>query len=175
MFRTRKLAAVSIAALLLLTGCGQTIEGTPRAAGIEAGSDQFRSLLQECNAVSDDQIAQVVGGSQIARGFFGAICRWDVAGPTGAVKVTFNWFESGSLDAERAANEGLGYQVEDSTVSSRRAIVIRQPDDPSSCGVAAGSPDVGVIGWWVQYRPGAPADACDAATKLMAIGLNTAA
>jgi hypothetical protein len=117
----------------------------------------------------------VVGGDLIERGFIGAICRWDVTGASGSVKVTFDWFENGSLETERATNEDLGWTVTDVTVSSRRAIQIQQPDDPASCGVTAGAPDAGVIGWWVQYRPGSPLDPCQAATKLMQLALNLSA
>ncbi|MGU3435690.1 DUF3558 domain-containing protein [Actinomycetes bacterium M1A6_2h] len=170
-----KRTAALLATALLLAGCGNTIAGTPTAERVDLGDENFTNLLEECNAVTEDQIAQVVGGNQINKGFLGAICRWDVAGATGAVHVTFDWFENGTLENERTANERLGWNVTDVTVSSRKAIEIRQPDDPASCGVSAGAPGNGVFGWWVQYRPGTSADPCVAATKLMQLALNLSA
>jgi Protein of unknown function (DUF3558) len=160
--------------VLLLAGCATTVPGTPKAASFDGGSDSgLRDLLTECDAVADDQIAATVGGDAISRSFFGAICRWDVAGPNGIVKVSFNWFENGSLDVERQANEKMMYTIEDITVQGRKAFRSRPPGDPASCGVTAGSPESGIVGWWVQYLPasGAP-DPCEAATKLMDLTIN---
>ncbi|QNG19721.1 DUF3558 domain-containing protein [Rhodococcus triatomae] len=154
------LAAVAVAS------CGRSVEGTPVAEGAYAGNpEQFTDLLQECNAVAEDQIAETVGADAIERGFLGAICRWDAIGVNGTVKVTFHWFETGTLDTERETAEQLGYEVENATVQGRRAVLLRPPADPGSCGIALGSPSVGVVGWWVQYGGGA-ADPCAAAMKL---------
>ncbi|NIL74310.1 DUF3558 domain-containing protein [Rhodococcus sp. B10] len=168
--------ALAAASLLLLAGCSTTVQGTPTAATFDgSGNPDLRKLLTECDAVSDDQIAKTVGGDAIARAFFGAICRWDVAGPAGTVKVSFNWFENGSLDVERRTNEQLEYTVGDITVQGRKAIRVQPPGDPASCGVSAGSPDSGVVGWWVQYQPGsAHPDPCEAATALMDLTINLA-
>ncbi|OZD58785.1 hypothetical protein CH263_23245 [Rhodococcus sp. 06-1059B-a] len=162
------------ALVVLLAGCSTTVQGTATPETFDSGGDtEFRDLLTECDAVADDRIAATVGGDAIARGFFGAICRWDVAGPNGIVKVTFNWFENGSLDAEREANEKMMYLVQDITVQGRKAIRTQPPNDPTSCGVTAGSPDSGVVGWWVQYLPGSGApDPCEAATTLMDLTIN---
>lgn len=166
---------VAASAVTMLTACGSTIEGTPRAEGsYEGGSvelGKFAKLLEECNAVTEDKIAEVVGADAIVRGFFGAICRWDAIGASGTTKVTFNWFETGSLDAERTASEKLGYTVKDITVQGRRALLVRQPADPGSCNVTAGSPSAGVFGWWVQYGAGG-GDPCAAATTLAELTLD---
>lgn len=165
---------ILVACVLLLAGCSSTVQGTPKAESFDSSADtEFTNLLTECDAVADDRIAETVGGDAIARGFFGAICRWDVAGPNGMVKVTFNWFENGSLDAERDANEKMMYTTSDIVVQGRKAIRVQPPNDPASCGVTAGSPDSGVVGWWVQYLPGSGnPDPCDAATTLMDLTIN---
>lgn len=118
--------------------------------------------------MTDEQIAETVVSDAIARGFFGAICRWDGVG----VKVTFDWFETGGLDVERATAEKLGYSIENATVQGRKAVLMRQPNDPGACGISVGSPSAGVIGWWVQYGPGGAGDPCAAATKLAELTLN---
>ncbi len=93
--------------------------GAGRPGGIGGGTGaEFTRLLTECDAVAYEKIAEAVGADYVYRGFFGAICRWDGEGPTGVVKVTFNWFETGSLDHERAAAEGLGYEIENTTIEA---------------------------------------------------------
>ena len=172
----RRLMLAVVAGALVVTGCGDTIQGTALPAGSSnIGRDygKYKNVLRECDAVADDQIASTVGGQGIVRGFFGAICRWDVDSPAGNVKVTFNWFESGSLDNERDTDRKLNYTVDDITVQGRKAIRAQRPNDPDSCGVTAGSPSSGIIGWWVQYRPGsAHPDVCGAATKLAELTLD---
>ncbi|QBJ95636.1 DUF3558 domain-containing protein [Rhodococcus sp. ABRD24] len=160
---------VPIAAVLLAAGCGSTVAGTPIPVGAfrSGAATEFTSLLSECDAVSDQRIAEAVGGDAIERGFFGAICRWSVEGASGPARVTFDWFEAGSLDVERATAERLGYAVAELTVEGRRAVLARQPKDPASCGISVGAPDSGVIGWWVQYQaPGRHPDPCEAVTTL---------
>nr|WP_232320245.1 DUF3558 domain-containing protein [Rhodococcus sp. WMMA185] len=161
------------AAVGLIAGCGSSIQGSPRAEGESSPGDneQFTALLEECSAVTEGQIAQTVGADAIERGFFGAICRWDTIGSNGPAKVTFNWFETGSLDTEKETGEKLGYAVESSTVQGNRSLVMRPPDDPGSCGVTVGSPSGGVVGWWVQFTAAA-ADPCDAASTLAELTVN---
>lgn len=170
-----RLATVVALCAVAVTGCGSTISGTALPVGAAGNKDygQFQKLLTECDAVADDVIATTVGGERIQRGFFGAICRWDVEGAAGSTKVTFNWFESGSLDVERATNDKLNYVSKDVTIQGRKAFQTQRPNDPDSCGVTAGSPSAGIIGWWVQYRPGVGhPDPCAAAVKLAELTLN---
>ncbi|MGB6073749.1 MAG: DUF3558 domain-containing protein [Rhodococcus sp. (in: high G+C Gram-positive bacteria)] len=172
MRNSRVIAAA--ATLLLAAGCSQTVQGTASPASFGgSGGEEFTNLLTECNAVSDDQILETTGADAIGRGFFGAICRWDLVGSAGTVKVTFNWFESGTLAAERAADEKMMYTVSDTTVQGRKAIQAQRPNDPDSCGVSAGADRPGIFGWWVQYQPNAAhPDPCQAAAKLADLTLN---
>lgn len=174
--RARRIASGSAALLAvatLLTGCTRSVEGRAVQQGAGGGgiSTEFTKLLTECDAVADDQIAETVGADYVYRGFFGAICRWEGEGPAGVVKVTFNWFETGSLDHERDAAERLGYSVDDTTVEGRRALQMRRPADESSCGVSSGASTTGIFGWWVQYPAGGP-DPCEAAATLARLTLN---
>lgn len=171
--RPGAVVAVLMAVAVLLTGCARSIEGraVPEGAGGGGPSAEFTKLLTECDAVSDEQLAETVGATGVFRGFFGAICRWDGDGPTGVVKVTFNWFETGTLEHERSAAEELGYTVENTTVEGRRALQLRRPDDPLSCGISAGASTTGIFGWWVHYTAGG-ADPCEAAATLARLTLN---
>lgn len=170
--RTAGVAAVAV----LLGGCAESVTGTPVPQGFGAGhSSDYASLLTECDVVAPERITEIVGGDTIERGFLGAICRWTVHGATGPARVTFDWFETGTLAVEARTSERLGYEVEDVTVGGRRAVLARPPADPGSCGITVGFPAGGVVGWWVQYRAGGGADPCAAASVLVESTLDLAA
>lgn len=170
------MVGVASALVVVLGGCGEAVTGTPVPQGFGAGdSSRYASLLTECDVVAPERIAQVVGGGSIERGFLGAICRWTVTGANGPVRVTFNWFETGTLVAEQATSERLGYEVTEVAVGGRRALMSRPPADPGSCGVTAGFPAGGVVGWWVQHRGGGGTDPCESASALVASTLSLAA
>ncbi|CAM2834659.1 DUF3558 domain-containing protein [Prescottella defluvii] len=170
-------SAAVLAPALVLAGCTSIVSGTPTpvGAGESGASSRFASLLTECDVVAPDRIAEAVGGGPVERGFFGAICRWTVGGPSGPVRVTFNWFETGSLDIERRTSEQLGYDVQDVSIEGRRAVLSRPPQDPGSCGISAGGPAGGVVGWWVQFRAAGHPDPCDAAIELAKLTLTQSA
>ncbi|WP_345493465.1 DUF3558 domain-containing protein [Nocardia callitridis] len=169
-------------ALLALTaGCGQTVGGTAFPAGGSPSGDSvntdFDKLLRECEVVTTQQIADVVGkDAYVTPSFYGAVCMWDLEGaPGGNAMVTLNWYEISTLNNEKTNNDRLGYSTENVTVEGRRAIQTRRPNDPDSCGVSAAAADQGVIGFWVNYHPGSGhPDPCEAARKLTELTLNLA-
>lgn len=180
--RVRATLAVTVAVglTLVLGGCGRTVEGSAQPAGAAEASTvdtDFDKLLRECDVVSQDQIAKVVDETGFVQpSFYGAVCMWDLeGGATGGGMVTLNWYEIGSLNNERTNNDKLGYATTTITVQGRSALETRRPGDPDSCGVSASAADTGIVGWWVNYRPGsAHPDPCAAAKKLVELTLNLA-
>lgn len=173
MIKVRTLAAASAVALtttLSVAGCAATVPGTPFAEGKSRTGDsaQFDKLLRECEAVPNEKIAETVGGESIDQYFYGAVCMWTVAGPSGAVDVTFGWFETNTLQREKAIAEQIGYAVESTTIAGTSAFVARRPGESATCGVTAAYS--GVVTWWVQQLSGA-GDPCDAASKLAELAL----
>ncbi|MFR9753271.1 DUF3558 domain-containing protein [Nocardia sp. 004] len=173
-------AVVVAAAVVALSagGCGNVIPGSAQPMGGSRPIDtRLDKLLRECEILSPGQIGKAIGeGVQVRDSFFGAVCMWDLIGaPGGNAMATLNWYENGTLSNEKQTNNKLGYLTTNITVQSVLALQIRRPDDPDSCGVTASAPDNGVIGWWINYRPGsAHPDPCGAATKLMEMTLNLA-
>lgn len=167
-------AVLTIAATL--AACGQTVSGSAHPAGSGTGdtvNTNFDKLLRECEIVTPDQIADAVGvkGATPQPSFYGAVCMWDVQ----AAMVTLNWYEIGSLNNEKTNNDKLGYTTTNITVQGRRGLETRRPNDPDSCGVSAGAADQGVIGFWINYRPGsAHPDPCAGGKKLVELTLNLA-
>lgn len=178
--RGRRLHIVAMLAALLVAavsvaGCGSTVQGTalPVGGGESVDTAEIDKLLRECEVVTEDQIIDALGGNTyISDSFFGAVCMWDIGGGSGM--LTLNWYENGSLRNEQATNDKLGYTSTKTTVQGTIALEVRRPNDPNSCGMTASAADSGVIGWWVNSAPGATADPCAAAKKLLELTLNIA-
>ncbi|NLG55175.1 MAG: DUF3558 domain-containing protein [Rhodococcus sp.] len=175
MRRAAAAAAMVVAVGATVAACGQEIDGMAIAEGAYTGNtERFSRVLEECDAVTEEQIAEAVGADAINKAFLGAICRWDASGVGGTIKVAFNWFETGTLGAEETTAQNLGYGIEAITIQGRRAIVMRPPTEPGACGVSLGSPSDGVVGWWVHYGAGG-SDPCGAAIKLAELTVNLSA
>ncbi|MCV7280452.1 DUF3558 domain-containing protein [Mycolicibacterium flavescens] len=168
------------AALTLLTGCTQTVDGTAAKSGSGPGprnedsERQYPNLLKECDVLTEDILAETVGADplDIQSTFVGAVCRWQAANPAGLVDITRFWFEQGSLDNEREVAQRLDYQIENRSVAGIESIVMKPNDPNGACGVASDA--AGVVGWWIN--PQAPGiDACGMAVKLMELTLATRA
>lgn len=176
--RLRAAAAVSVAALTLLTGCARSVEGTAMkegAAGVPRNNDSqqtYPNLLKECDVLTEDILAKTVGADplDIQSTFVGAVCRWQAANPAGLIDITRFWFEEGSLDNERKVAQALNYQVEDRRIAGVSSIVMRTGGPNGGCGVASDA--AGVVGWWVNPQT-AGIDACGQAIKLMELTLAT--
>jgi Protein of unknown function (DUF3558) len=179
-YRRRLLAALvaTLAALAVVTGCTQTVQGTAAKSGTgdvprnDNSEKTYPNLLKECDVLTTDILAKTVEADplDIQSTFVGAVCRWQAANPAGLVDITRFWFEQGSLDNERKTAEGLQYRIEDQTIAGVQSIVMRPNDPNGACGVASDAS--GVVGWWVN--PQAPGiDGCAMAIKLMELTLAT--
>ncbi|MBT0565823.1 DUF3558 domain-containing protein [Williamsia sp. CHRR-6] len=177
----RALAALVLLLAVVLTasGCSRAVSGEPRSvdAGGSSGkgdvdTDQFDKLTLECRLLAPDVLAKAVGGVTAESSFNGAICRWVVSGPV-ITGVTFNWFETSTLQVEKDTAKKLGYTTENVRVASTAAFTSRDPRRPAMCGVTAKSPIRGTYTWWVEPRTQtASGDPCAAPTKLMELVLN---
>ncbi|GAB2666980.1 DUF3558 domain-containing protein [Gordonia jinhuaensis] len=173
--RVRRLAAIAAlpaAAMIALAGCSQEISGTATTPGSSGNvdTDKYDRLLLECQVVPAQQIATIVGGVTAQTTFNGAICRWLVSGDVTA-DVTLTWFEWGTMEVEKRTSQRLGYTTDNVTIAGAAAFTQRDPKRPGVCGVTANSPSRGIISWWVEPRGAAPADPCQAPTKLMELML----
>lgn len=178
--RGRAIAAAGVTALVLLTGCTQTVEGTAAKSGSgdvprnNNSERQYPNLLKECDVLTQDILAQTVGADplDIQSTFVGAVCRWQAANPAGLVDITRFWYEQGDLENERKTAQQLNYQIENRSIAGIQSFVMRPNDPNGACGVASDA--AGVVGWWIN--PQAPGiDACGMAIKLMELTLATRA
>jgi hypothetical protein len=181
--RRRTAVVIVLAALIvgLLASCTRSVDGQAlsveeaRSSAQQSGNadtDQFDQLTLECQVLSTDQVAKAVGGSAAQAIFFGANCRWFVAGAVTAY-VTFNWFEWGNLNVEKDTDKQLGYTTENIKIASQTAFTARDPKRPAVCGVTTKAPSRGIYTFWVEpVGSGAFDDPCTAPTKLMELLLN---
>ncbi|MHA0288450.1 DUF3558 domain-containing protein [Mycobacterium sp. C3-094] len=178
--RGRTAAVAGMTALVLLTGCTQTVEGTAAKSGAgdvprnNNSERQYPNLLKECDVLTQDILAQTVGADplDIQSTFVGAVCRWQAANPAGLVDITRFWYEQGDLENERKTAQQLNYQIENRSIAGIQSFVMRPNDPNGACGVASDA--AGVVGWWIN--PQAPGiDACGMAIKLMELTLATRA
>lgn len=173
--RTGLVALLTLVVGVTLGGCGRTVSGTALPAGSGGGVNMnFDKLLRECEVVKTEDIAKSTGAQDATGSFNGAVCMWDLSGTPGDGMATLNWYEMGSLPNEKANNDRLGYVTKDVNVQGRRSLQVQRPGDPDACGVMAPAADTGIIGWWLNYRPGGHPDPCDAAKKLAELTLNLA-
>jgi hypothetical protein len=175
--RVAAIAATALA-VAVAAGCGKTVSGSAQPAGGSTSiNTNFDKLLRECDVVAVDQIGAAVGNASDVEGSFnGAVCMWNVIdAPGGLAMVTLNWYELGSLNNEKTNNDKLGYTTNNITVQGQRGLQTRRPNDPDSCGVSASAADTGIVGWWINYRPGSGhPDPCAGAQKLVELTLNLA-
>src|ERR1700691_233400 len=170
-------AAVLITALVVLTGCAESVGGNAVKAGGNTprnnkSQQQYPNLLKECEVLTSDILAKTVGADplDIQSTFVGAICRWQAANPAGLIDITRFWFEQGSLGEERKVADFLKYKVESRAIQGVDSIVMHPDDANGACGVASDA--AGVVGWWINPQ-GAGIDACGQAIKLMELTLAT--
>jgi hypothetical protein len=177
-WRVKPVAVVAVTAVVTVTGCSQTVGGTARRANI-AVPDPNRSYGygdDRCGLLVDSAIQQAIGADQIVRPYSGAVCQYvlarglgpDVGAATPAVMidVTFAWYETGSLDRERALATARGATITERVVERHQAFLARRDTAGAACSATAAA-GTGVLSWWVQFRGQHNGDPCSDAEKLL--------
>lgn len=171
----RRLLVVLVSAAIALAGCGTPTVGLPTPTNpnrhTRVDTDKFERLSLECLLLTRAQIADAVGAPILDNEFTGPICRWQA---TGAVWVTFNWFEWNTLNREKSVAKSLGYTTETIKIGSTTAFTQVKASRPGTCGVTARSPGRGLYTWFVN-RPAGDADPCAAPKRLMELSLQVSA
>lgn len=177
-WRVKPVVVVAVTAVVTVTGCSQTVGGTARRANI-AVPDPNRSygyVDDRCGLLVNSAIQQAIGADQIVRPYSGAVCQYvlarglgpDVGAATPAVMidVTFAWYETGSLDRERALATARGATITERVVERHQAFLARRDTTGAACSATAAA-GTGVLSWWVQFRGQHNGDPCSDAEKLL--------
>jgi hypothetical protein len=164
---------VAVTTAVVVAGCAQTVDGRARQA-TPAAPDPGRSygyVDDRCGLLADDSVKELLGAEHVARPYSGAVCQYVLSGRAGLVDVVYSWFETGSLERERALAGSRGLRLVDKDVARHPAFLGQRPDNAAACTAtaAAGS---GVLTWWVQFRPIGAQQPCDAAEQLLSATLS---
>lgn len=165
---------MAVTAIVTVAGCSHTVSGTAqRADSGGAGTDRGYGYVDDrCGLLVDSSVQELLKADNIVRPYSGAVCQYVLsrkAGPNASpvmLDVVFSWFESGSLQRERALAQDRKAQITDTVVERHQAFLARRDITGAACSAtaAAGS---GVLSWWVQYRGQNSGDPCKDAQMLL--------
>jgi hypothetical protein len=183
-WRVKAIAVVAVTTAVTVAGCAQTVSGTAQRAQPEV-PDPDRSygyVDDRCGLLLDSSIQETLGAENVVRPYSGAVCQYvlsrrsasDVGAgaPPVMIDVTFSWFETGSLDRERALANERGAQITDTVVERHQAFLARRATTGLACSATAAA-GPGVLSWWVQFRGQANGDPCEDAEKLLSATLSS--
>ena len=167
-------AAAAVTAVVAVAGCSQTVNGSALRAHADV-PDPNRSygyVDDRCGLLVDGSIQQTLGADHIVRPYSGAVCQYVLARGSGIVDVTFSWYETGTLDRERALALQRGATLTDKVVERHQAFLARRDTVGAACSATAAA-GTGVLSWWVQFRGEHSGDPCTDAEKLLTATLQS--
>jgi hypothetical protein len=166
----RGLAIAAVVALApVAAACTQMVNGTAQR-GLEPqdrAAKGYGFAGDRCGLLLDTTIASVVGATDVVRPYSGAVCQYVMARNSSIIDATFSWFETGTLDRERALARENHAQLTDVVVQRHQAFLARRSVTGNACSATAAT-NPGVVSWWVQIRGDAGADPCKEAQNLLA-------
>lgn len=171
-WRLGPVAVAAIVAVVTVAGCAETVDGSAQPARSEV-PDPDRSygyVDDRCGLLVDETVQETLGAAGVTRPYSGAVCQYVLFRGDETIDVTYSWFESGTLDRERALAADRGADLEDVVVEGHEAFTARRDITGAACSAtaAAGS---GVLGWWVQFRGESAGDPCADAERLLSATL----
>ncbi len=178
-WRVNAVAVATVTAVVTVAGCSQTVGGAARRAqlGVPDPDRSYGYVDDRCGLLVDSTIQEIVGADDVVRAYSGAVCQYvlsresvpDVGAgaPPATIDVTFSWFETGSLDRERALASERGAQINETVVERHPAFLARRATTGAACSATAAA-GTGVLSWWVQFRDQTTGDPCKDAEELLA-------
>lgn len=169
---------VAVTATATSAGCSQTVTGTAQRSdtGVPDPGRSYGYVDDRCGLLDDTTVQATLGADEVTRPYSGAVCQYILSRGSGSgaatVDVIFSWFDSGSLQRERAVATARGAVVTDIVVERHKGFFARRDTTGAACSAtaAAGS---GVLSWWVQYRGQSTGDPCLDAEKLLSATLRS--
>jgi hypothetical protein len=165
---------MAVAAGMAVAGCSHTVGGSAQLAApeaVEAGRN-FGYIDNSCGRLADSTVQETIEADDIVRPYSGAVCQYVLSRGDSIVDATFSWFESGSLERERALADERGAEITDTVVERYPSFLARTSVTGVSCS-ATTSANPGVLSWFVQYRDEQDGDPCADAEKLLAATLSS--
>ncbi len=160
--------------MAILAGCSSTVGGTPRraVADVPDPNRSYGYVDDRCGLLLDMTVQETLGAEHLARPYSGAVCQYVLSRGDATIDVTYSWFESGSLERERALAVERGATVTDSDIERHAAFLARRDTTGAACSATAAA-GTGVLSWWVQFRSRTSGDPCHDAEKLLTATLKS--
>ena len=173
-WRVNPVAVVAVTAIVTVAGCSQTVSGTARRAqsAVPDPDRNYGYVDNRCGLLVDGSIQQTIGADHIVRPYSGAVCQYVLARGSAMVDVTFSWYETGSIDRERALATERGATITEKVVERHQAFLARRDTTGAACSATAAA-GTGVVSWWVQLRGQHNGDPCKDAEKLLTATLQS--
>ncbi len=173
-WRVNQVAVAAVIAAVTVAGCSSTVSGAARRAqpAVPDPDRNYGYVDDRCGLLLDSTVQQTLGADHIVRPYSGAVCQYVLMRSDTTIDVTFSWFETGSLERERALAGERGATVTDMDVERHRAFLARRDTTGVACSATAAA-GTGVLSWWVQLRGRSAGDPCQDAVKLLSASLKS--
>ncbi|ODQ84911.1 DUF3558 domain-containing protein [Mycolicibacterium holsaticum] len=173
-WRVDEVAVLAVTAAMTVAGCAHTVSGTAQRAqlGVPDPDRSYGYLHDRCGLLADETVQQTLGADSVVRPYSGAVCQYVLMRGDARIDVTFAWFETGSLDRERALADDRGAEVTDTVIDRHSAFLARRDVTGAACSATAAA-GTGVLSWWVQLRNPSAGDPCGDAEKLLSATLQS--
>ncbi|CAN5381236.1 DUF3558 domain-containing protein [soil metagenome] len=165
---------MAVAAGMAVTGCSHTVDGTAERSELQAEESgrNFGYIDNSCGRLADSTVRDTIDAEEIVRPYSGAVCQYVLSRQGTTIDATFSWFDTGTLERERAVAQARGAQISETMVLRYPTFLARTSSTGISC-AATTSANPGVLSWWVQYRDELDGDPCVEAKELLAATLNS--
>jgi Protein of unknown function (DUF3558) len=173
-WRVNPVAVVAVTAVMTVAGCSQTVSGTARRAqpAVPDPNRSYGYVDDRCGLLVDGSIQEVIGADNVVRPYSGAVCQYVLSRNSAMIDVTFSWFETGSIDRERALANQRGAKVTEKVIERHDAFLARRDTTGAACSATAAA-GTGVLSWWVQFRGQHAGNPCTDAEKLLSATLQS--
>ncbi|KUI16745.1 hypothetical protein AU193_21275 [Mycobacterium sp. GA-1285] len=168
------IAVAAVVAVVTVPGCAETVSGTAQRVtpGVPDHERSYGYVDDRCALLDDDTVQEIMGAESLVRPYSGAVCQYVLFRGDVTIDATFSWFQTGSLDRERALASVRGARITETVVERHPAFIARRDVTGAACSAtaAAGS---GVLSWWVQFRDQRVGDPCREAQELISATLKS--
>lgn len=174
-WRVNQVAVAAVTAAAIVAGCSSTVSGTARRAdpGVPDPNRSYGYVDDRCGLLADSSVQEALAADHVVRPYSGAVCQYVLTRGDTTIDVTFSWFETGSLDRERALATERGATITATDVERHDAFLARRDTTGAACSATAAA-GAGVLSWWVQFRDQfSGGDPCQEAEKLLSATLRS--
>jgi hypothetical protein len=171
-------AVVAVTASAAVTACSQTVGGSAQRSvpPVDEPGRSFGYVDNRCGMLADKSVQDAISAEDVARPYSGAVCQYVLTRQSTTIDATFSWFETGTMERERAAATARGAEISDTVVERHPTMLARRSVTGVGCSATtASSPGhgPGILSWWVQFRGQQAGDPCADAKKLLAATLSS--